>query len=359
MKLIAAIVLFVLVPLACLPAIGLQERGQPAMTESEMIAALKRFESMFFGLRFKVSMNTGNFSRRIDVDFSDSGDFLRVVQRSTTRGSTLTTAQFFNQPRGWVLYANENADEPGIKANCRLSFAMKGLQPLGMESGFIELASGYINSVGLSEFCRQSVCRVTNCERNGSTYICLECDHPGRGDVTFGFEEDRMVWAVIKRRNGDMIGGSRSVSPTIVTGEAIATGRGVETTFFPVEYGDFEGRTVLSAIGVSIGGVPNSNVEYRFEGYQNSNLTSRVDLVGTGLDIADGEPIHCTDEPDAVYALRNGEIVRLVDSTAIRNAERARMYRRGAWTWRYVGYGLVVTVIILAILAKRKMRRAA
>jgi hypothetical protein len=219
-----------------------------------------------------------------------------------------------------------------------------------------DVSYGFIENRTFSEYALDSSLSVSSDTVFGIPVWVLNCDHPVGASVQFFFQHQplQLIGLTWKRVEGDQF----RLGPIFLKPRVMTSGQWVSATYGPIEYGDFFDRTLPISMPFSgNSSEPNSKVSgsHRFSNYNllENDLSSKIEFPTFQLP-EDGERVTSQGEEAIRYEVRDGELVKIVDSQAIASARRSRFFNSAFGSVWWYSIGAILVIIILVFLINRR-----
>jgi hypothetical protein len=310
-----------------------------ALTKDECGRGLKRFEEALHGLTFEVEQITGNgkVKKTSQVWISRDG-FIRKEESKTKQINTdvyVKNAAIADNRQAWSFRGNERVPRLAHQETPLLSvryFDPDEVDVSGPASGELY---GFLGSRRLTRFVQESKTLVEQMTEQGLTYWALVCDHPQFGSACFLFDNAGRL-RIIKRQldAGDASGPAEN-------GESVkaTAGQWARGVWGPIEYAELGSRQVPAVVSSewiqSDSGGKVARTSMQLGGFKelDDDLSARIEF--SNMELADGMVVFNEDAPFIRHELRDGQVVKIVDSHALAAARRARqggfLGSRTAW----------------------------
>lgn len=335
-------------------------------SENELIEVLEKYERAFHGLSFRPSTES-----KLTRPISTQTNYVSLSGRVWSWEGVQEGRRVNGQPGKFeVRYAGKASADDGWVFSCnRRPAPSAGESEVPMTIVFHpprttsaiarQVPEGFLENQTFAEYAHGSTREVGDEMFFNVPAWVLKCDHPLGPSATFFFDKETrelrgLSW---KRVEGD----SFAYGPLYLPPRQMPSGQWVSATLGPIDYVLFEGRRLPSAIPFKgSSSVENSTVtgEYRFSNYAllEHDLTTKIEFEDFQLP-EDGERVTSQGEEGIRYELRNGKVVKIIDSQAQIAARRARfLYSPTGMIWWY-GIGAASSIAIIVFLVRRSAGR--
>lgn len=335
------------------------EPGKPVL--AELLKSLENYGRGFHGLEFEMTNLAepdGAWRTGSVVGHSVSRDGQIWAWNSGSEGPSPRTGEkgiavFINSAgkaslrEGWRF--NASIRQPRGKPAGEPGMTVTFYEPGASQAVAREPALGFMKGQTFVGFVSESSTEIKGEVVEGERLWLLQCDHPLTGSAEFLFGTSLELSRIhFDQKAGDLVRlGERFSEP-----EKIPAGMWVRYRYGPIRYAEVAGRRLPEMIpGETVSSLPEALVPVSlrtvFSGYRllERDLDTRIGFETLGLP-ADSAHVRVTSqgEEGIRYELRDGRIVKVLDSDALEAASLARVRGEGSgWYW-YSAMGAIVLV---------------
>jgi hypothetical protein len=323
---------------------------------NSLLQELDRYEVAFHGLSVSVESVPENNSQTIIARswISQNGGIRKAELQTISGSTTLYSGIICDFTNGWSISCSQA--KPSIPGSESTSAILESVDRNNRDSitklACTEVENGFIEGNTFYHFAQQCKKRIYNRQIHETNYWSLECDHPKFCSVSFLFDAElRLRLIELSFQPGDESGGALNVEP-----DKVPSGTWSRRTIGPIEYSRFFDRdlpvTIHSTFCTSGGAAGASTV--RFIDYQmnEEDINSRISF--SNIHLEEGMRVTKKGEHWIRHELRDGRVVKIVDSDAVAAADRARMggFLQSRLAW-YIGSGLLLVCAIFVLIWQR------
>ncbi len=311
-----------------------------------VLARMIKFEKWAWGLEFHVDEYVAGQESKpycmAKASVSKNGQFVsssyeNFVYENGNRNLIRQSSGFTDQYKGWSFSAGKNLrmtdDEPEPIPSGSVTFLEPNTPALASSLVALPLL-GVLDNQWLSEFVTQSELAPIEETYGGELYRGVVCKHPKFADCKLLFDDAGLLSYLVKlTKPGDTVPsahGNKYTSDIICPDDQSS-----EITYGPIEYGDLEGRLIVTKCEMTAKAQTPAPIKRR-GGYAFS-MHQAADSMPTKIDfpqfewLVDGFPLTCDGNSNIDCEVRNGEVVILVDRSSVDAARRSRMGQKSGW----------------------------